>query len=95
VPGGLSASVVAETYSEVQEMDIVTSVAVADGSAAELTSKKLLGEVVGLRRRSQESRSTGNAAGVSAAGAWYHEWRRGSWPRYEPKWSRSCVRSTG
>jgi hypothetical protein len=48
-------------------MDIVTIVAVADVSAAELTSKKLLGEVVELRRRSQESRSTGNAAAVSAA----------------------------
>jgi hypothetical protein len=39
----LYASVVLETYSEVQQMDIVTSVAVADGPAAELTSKKLLG----------------------------------------------------
>jgi hypothetical protein len=87
--------VVPETYSEVQQMDIVTSVAVADGPAAELTSKKLRGEFVELRRRSQESRSTGNAAAVSAAGAWYHEWRRGSWPRYEPKWSRSCVRLIG
>ena len=38
-----AASVVPETYSEVQQMDIVTSVAVADGPAAELTSKKLLG----------------------------------------------------